>query len=144
MTRSDEPSQDLTLAISQTEGQRFAELHARQKSSTYYATGYNVIAKYSRISLFLWAPGLLLQAICIVLMDRMAINALGQNSFPSPLLAVGLEGGILVGNILLIIGLSYYARAKGYTAYLGLVGVLSCLGLVILALLPDRTKSTPK
>ena len=77
-------------------GQRFAELHARQKSSTYYATGYNVIAKYSRISLFLWAPGLLLQAICIVLMDRMAINALGQKTeASSPLLAVGLEGGIL-------------------------------------------------
>ncbi len=100
-----------------------------------------MITKYSRISLFLCIPGLLLQVVCIVVLNRMAINALGQNGFPSPLLAVGLEGGILVGNILLIIGLSYYARAKGYTAFLGLVGLLSCIGLVILALLPDKTKN---
>jgi len=98
-----------------------------------------MIVKYSRISLCLCIPGLLLQVICIALLNRMAINALGQNSFPSPMLAIGLEGGILAGNILLIIGLSYYARAKGYTAFLGLIGLLSCLGLLILALLPDRT-----
>ena len=100
-----------------------------------------MITKYSRISLFVGTPGLLLQVVCIIILNRMAINALGQNGFPSPLLAVGLEGGILAGNILLIIGLSYYAKAKGYTAYLGLVGVLSCIGLVILALLPDKTKN---
>ena len=100
-----------------------------------------MIVKYSRISLFLCVPGLLIQTICIVVLNRMALNAMGQNSFPSPLLAVGLEGGILAGNILLMIGLSYYARAKGYTAFLGLLGFLSCFGLVILALLPDKTKN---
>ena len=103
-----------------------------------------MIVKYSRISLFIGLPGLLLQVICIVLLNRMTLNAVGQNITPSPTLAIELELGVLAGNILLTVALCYYAKAKGYRAALGLLGLLFCLGLLVLALLPDRTKSTPK
>ncbi len=103
-----------------------------------------MIAKYSRKSLFIGIPGLLLQVICIVVLNRMALNAVGQNIMPSPLLAIGLELGVLLGNIILTIALCYYAKAKGYSAALGLLGLLFCLGLLILALLPDRTKNPQK
>jgi len=48
--------------------------------------------------------------------------------------------GSVAGNILLVAGLGYYAKAKGYSALLGLLGLLSCIGLLIIALLPDLTK----
>jgi hypothetical protein len=46
----------------------------------------------------------------------------------------------LVGTVLLITGLCYYARAKGYHMAFGALGLLSCVGLVILAVLPDQRK----
>jgi hypothetical protein len=48
--------------------------------------------------------------------------------------------GVLLGAVLLIIGLGYYAKGKGYSAVLGLLGLFSCIGLLILAVLPDKTK----
>lgn len=48
--------------------------------------------------------------------------------------------GILAGDILFIFGLVYYAKSKGYSGLFGLLGVLSCIGLLIIALLPDKTK----
>ena len=46
----------------------------------------------------------------------------------------------IAGSALFIVALCYYAKAKGYSGALGLLGLLSCLGLLIIALLPDRTK----
>jgi len=46
--------------------------------------------------------------------------------------------------ILVIIGLGYYAKAKGYSAVLGLLGLLSCIGLFALAVLPDKTEDQPQ
>ena len=46
-----------------------------------------------------------------------------------------------MGVILLIVGLCFYAKAKGYPAALGLLGLLSCIGLLILALMRDKTKA---
>ena len=48
---------------------------------------------------------------------------------------------IVFGEILWIAGLSYYAMAKGYKAALGFLGIFSWIGLLILFVLPDRTKS---
>ncbi|GIK53267.1 MAG: hypothetical protein HUU03_04905 [Planctomycetaceae bacterium] len=49
-----------------------------------------------------------------------------------------------VGAALLIVGCMHYARARGYKRELGLLGLLSVLGVVILVLLPDREKSSPE
>ena len=45
---------------------------------------------------------------------------------------------MLAGIALLIVGLGYYASAKGHSWVWGLVGMLSIIGLLILAALPDR------
>ncbi len=50
---------------------------------------------------------------------------------------------ILVGFIMFIWGCGCYAVGKGYSQFLGILGLLSCLGLVILAVLPDKHKSPP-
>ena len=39
-----------------------------------------------------------------------------------------------------LVGLGYYAQAKGHSQWWGLVGFLSILGLAVLVFLPDRLK----
>ena len=51
---------------------------------------------------------------------------------PPVLLVMGL------GTLLLIWGLTYYARMRGQSAWWGLLGLLSCLGMVLLLLLPKE------
>ena len=99
-----------------------------------------MIPEYNRKSLLLGIPGLLIQ-IGFALLPHLAV-ALGADPTVRmpPWMALGLILGPLVGAVLLIVGLSYYAKGKGYSAVLGLLGLLSCFGLLILALLPDKTK----
>lgn len=51
-------------------------------------------------------------------------------------------GGIVVlfGYILFVWGCYQYAKSKGYTWAFGFLGILTILGLIILVLLPDKTK----
>ena len=92
-----------------------------------------MIQEYNERS-FIWGgPGILLQIggrVAMAMTTDLLIGLLG-------LLAA------LVGTVLLIIGLGYYAKAKGYGLAFGLFGLLSLLGLLILALLPDKTKGQP-
>lgn len=99
-----------------------------------------MIAKYNRTSLVIGIPGLVLQIGCLVALNMMAAKARSAGTFPPVILALILELGIIAGDILLIVGLCFYARAKGHSAVWGLFGLLSCIGLLVLALLPDRTK----
>ena len=46
----------------------------------------------------------------------------------------------LVGAVFFIWGCMNYAVGKGYSKFLGLLGLLSCIGLVVLVLLPDKNK----
>ena len=39
---------------------------------------------------------------------------------------------------LLIVGLGYYAMSRGQSKWFGALGLLSCLGLIVLALLPKK------
>ena len=56
--------------------------------------------------------------------------------------ATALIGAILaiVGLVLFIWGCMNYAAGKGHSKWLGLLGLLSCIGLIILVFLPDRHK----
>ena len=78
-------------------------------------------------------PGIILQIIGRITM----VGAFG-NSIPSPE-AVGFLI-LLVSTILLIVGLSFYAKAKGHHPAFGLLGFLSIIGLIILAIMPDKRK----
>lgn len=53
-----------------------------------------------------------------------------------------IAGGVLVliGAVCFIWGCMNYAAGKGYSKLLGLLGLISCLGLLILVFLPDRHK----
>jgi hypothetical protein len=74
----------------------------------------------NRNSLLLGAPGLVLQGV--------------GNTMK------GVPGGLLllVGSALLVAGLAIYARMRGQSPWLGLLGLLSCLGMVVLVLLPKK------
>jgi hypothetical protein len=96
-----------------------------------------MIGEYNRKSLALGLPGLFFQ-IAAGLARMYFIHKHG-GELPPALNWVPLIVQIMA-TIVLIIGLAYYAKAKGYHGALGLLGVLSCIGLIILAVLPDRTK----
>jgi hypothetical protein len=99
-----------------------------------------MIAKYNRKSLIVGIPGLLLQLICLFTTNFLAASAKSGGNAPSAALVAILGWGEIAGTVLLIVGLCFYAKAKGYPAALGLLGLLSCIGLLILALLRDKTK----
>ena len=99
-----------------------------------------MIAEYNRKSLALGIPGLLLQIACVLLSNLLTAKAKTGGNPPPESLALLLALGTLAGSVLLIVGLCFYAKAKGYSAVLGLLGLLSCIGLLILAVLPDKTK----
>ena len=47
---------------------------------------------------------------------------------------------VLVGAVFFIWGCMNYANGKGHSKWLGLLGLLSCIGLIILIFLPDHHK----
>ena len=55
------------------------------------------------------------------------------------LIAAGLI--ILVAGVIVFIwGCMNYSEGKGYSKWLGLIGLLSCIGLIVLIFLPDKYK----
>ncbi len=84
-----------------------------------------MIKRYNNLSLALGIPGLLMQ-----IAGRFVGNT------PQQLLLGALVQ--LVGTVLLIVGLAFYAKAKGRSAAWGLMGLLSIIGLIVLALLKDE------
>jgi hypothetical protein len=68
------------------------------------------------------------------------IDVAGQ--YMMTLSGMGLIGGLvfLIGVAMFITGLAYYAKSKGYHWALGFLGLLSCIGLIVLAVLPDKAK----
>ena len=86
-------------------------------------------ASQNRTSLMFGVPGIVMQ-IAGYMMQKDAIGG-GH--------ALGLVIG-LTGTVLLMVGLSFYARAKGHHPAWCLMGLLSIIGLIVLGLLPDRKK----
>lgn len=79
------------------------------------------IKKLNNQSFFFGIPGLIVQAV--------GFNVVGG--------VIGLVVG-LTGTALLIYGLSFYARSRGQHPALAALGLLSLLGLIVLALLPRK------
>jgi hypothetical protein len=78
------------------------------------------IQRLNRTSLLLGAPGLLLQIV-------------GQ-------MMGGTTGAIvgLVGFALLVTGLTFYARMRGRSPWWGAAGIASCIGMLLLYVLPKH------
>jgi hypothetical protein len=84
-----------------------------------------MIKRYNNISLATGAPGFLLQVVGQVLRMDPGEQFLG-------LAVVG------AGTALLLVGLAYYAKAKGQNPAWCLMAFLSLIGLIVLACLPDK------
>ena len=98
-------------------------------------------AKYTRTSLIGGISGVILQTGCYALIDLFTRRGHAHRGTPPDWLAYALMVGFLVGSVLIILALCDFAKAKGYSGFLGvLLGFSGCLGLLICAFLPDRTK----
>ena len=97
-----------------------------------------MIAEYKRTGMAFGIPGLLLFGGSILLTSHLVPKAL-PSWISIPLLAIW-----LVGVVLLVIGLCYYAKAKGYLAVWGFLLPITGIGLLVLALLRDRTEDRPR
>ena len=62
------------------------------------------------------------------------LEIVGRLVFGGSVLGLAL---VLVGVVLFIWGCMNYAVGKGHSKWLGLLGLLSCIGLIILIFLPD-------
>jgi hypothetical protein len=85
-----------------------------------------MIARYNNISLALGIPGLILQIAANV------IRVSSENQYLAVLAWVA-------GTALLVGGFVMYAKSKGRSPAWGLMGFLSIIGLIVLAMLEDRT-----
>jgi hypothetical protein len=86
-----------------------------------------MIKAYNNKSLLLGVPGLIIQIVGRVMMGDPGSSGLGTIV-------------LLAGSALLVTGLAYYAMAKGRTPVWCLMGFLSLIGLIVLAVLPDLAK----
>lgn len=94
-------------------------------------------ARLNRRSLALGIPGIILQAA-----GQFLPHIVGERPEHASAAVVGASWAMLItGGGLLILGLSWYAAAKGHSRAWGLMGLLSIIGLVVLLCLPDRLKA---
>ena len=94
-------------------------------------------ARYAIAALAVGLPALGLQAL--------AYRAASSLATSKPFFLTALDPlwvaliGSAVSTLLMMVALGLYARAKGQSVFLGLLAVLSCVGLLVVALLPDKT-----
>jgi hypothetical protein len=95
-----------------------------------------MIAKYNRISLCLGIPGLILQNVGFIAVINYTSTVSPTEATPPHILFMQLM--CIVGTVLLLIGLAYYAIAKGQSAIWCLSAFLGIIGLFILSRLKDK------
>jgi hypothetical protein len=74
--------------------------------------------------------GILLQFLHVILV---------RQGLVSPILGLIIE---IIGLLFFTWGCMNYAEGKGHSKWLGLLGLLSCIGLLVLVFLPDHHKQT--
>ncbi|MAI73184.1 MAG: hypothetical protein CMM01_20075 [Rhodopirellula sp.] len=84
-----------------------------------------MIKRYNNLSLAIAIPGIALQFV-------------GQFMTGGEQHILGLLT-VLAGTLMVLVGFAYYAKAKGRNPAWCLIGVFSCLGLLIMALLKDNS-----
>lgn len=86
-----------------------------------------MIQEYNRKSFIFGVPGLILQIAGRLMMNPTESGGLGA------LVA-------LLGTVLLLVGFAFYAKAKGRHPAWCLMAFLSIIGLIVLALLKDKSQ----
>jgi hypothetical protein len=89
-----------------------------------------VVKKYNNLSFLFFIPGVILQIAGLVMNGGNAENP------PDSILPLVL---LLAGTVLAFIGFGYYAKAKGRSMAWGLFSFIGLPGLLVLALLKDRS-----
>jgi hypothetical protein len=100
-----------------------------------------MIAKYYRKSLAFGMPGILLQQGWLVLIVVLSLKD-GSPLKPFPeWVGTLFEICFFFGSILWLVGMCYYAMAKGYHATIGIIlGFFFWMGLFILWVFPDKAE----
>jgi hypothetical protein len=88
-----------------------------------------VIKRYNNLSFLFFIPGVIIQIAGFVLNKDQP-----PDSFSTVALIL-----LVAGTALAVTGFGYYAKAKGRSPAWGLAGFLGILGLLVLALLKDRS-----
>ena len=87
---------------------------------------------------------LLLSAIALAILSMAVLAKDLDSSQPGAAAFMALFAIVrIVAAVLWFWGLSVYAKGRGYSPWLGALGLLSLIGLIILAVLPDRTLVAP-
>lgn len=92
-----------------------------------------MIAEYNRQSFIYGVPGIVLQ------IGGRIVTVMAENG---TMIAAGVVTTV-VGTLLLLVGLAFYAKAKGRHPAWCLMAFLSIIGLIVLALLKDRSGAAP-
>jgi hypothetical protein len=94
-------------------------------------------ARYAIAALAVGLPAIGLQAVAYRAASSLATGKPFFVASLDPLIVVLI--GSAVSTLMLAVALGLYARAKGQSVFLGLLAVFSCVGLLVVALLPDKT-----
>jgi hypothetical protein len=97
-----------------------------------------MITRYAVAALIVGLPGIGLQAVAYQAASAVTAGRPLPYSTMDPLMAALM--GSAVSTLLLVIALTLYAKAKGQPMLLGFLAVFSCLGILVVALLPDKTE----
>jgi len=89
-----------------------------------------MVKRYNNISLCFGVPGLILQILGFILRSP---QRHADGKVPATVFLI-----LLAGTVLLLIGLAYYAKAKGRHPAWCLLAFLSIIGLVVLGCLRDK------
>lgn len=87
--------------------------------------------RLNKVSLLWGLPGIILQWVGFAVGQVAEVEA----DLGLALVALAMQ---LTGTIALIVGLAFYAKAKGRNPAWGLLGLLTILGIIALALLKDH------
>ena len=93
-----------------------------------------MIDRYNRVSVLFGVPGFLLQVG-----GNFATVSTAQAGTTTTTLSPLGRLAILAGTALLLVGLAFYAKAKGRHPAWCLMAFLSIIGLIVLACLEDKT-----
>lgn len=104
-----------------------------------------MIPKYNTLS-FVWGvPGLIIQIAGVLFRDFSSTTLIkGQLVITNPFLYNLCQILSLAGTIIFLVGLAYYAKAKGRSPWWCLFAFLSLIGLIVLACLKDHAKNDDK
>lgn len=89
-----------------------------------------MIKRYNNLSFLFFIPGMIAQMAGVILLEKHAI------SDPLGSLALGLAIG---GTLMALTGFGFYAKAKGRSPFWALAGCIGLSGLLLLAVLKDRS-----